>query len=274
MTFERDMYLRQQADLLRFGVRTVADVEVEPITLEAARQHLRVDVYDIDDPESEASPPDQLTISDDDAWIEAMLPAAREYCEQYLGRALAPRTLEYVGNAFPTVALGDPPGPAFELPMGPVQSIASITYDDQAVADAAYTEAYDTEFLISGDVELATAAGEAAAAAALSVTVPADDYAVDAISVPSRALLTYGSTWPVARSSTGSVRVRYVTGYSVPGESPQVHVLPKMARAAILLMLGHLYENREAVAIGNLVEIPLGVHALLDLLPRERLGVA
>lgn len=267
------IYRRQQADLLRYGIRQVEEVAVEPITLEEARQHLRVDTYLQDVPDS-GSPPEQITVSDDDAWIEAALPAAREYCEQYLGRALAPRTMEYVGNAFPTVAVSTPPGAAFTLPFGPVQSIVSVNYDDQPTADAAYTAAYDAEFLISGDVDLATAAGIAAAAAALSVLVDPEVYQVDQFSVPSRLLLTYGSSWPTARYSTGSVRVRYVTGYSIPGESPQVYVLPNLARSAILLFLGHLFENREAVSAGTLVEVPLGVSALLDMLPRERLGVA
>lgn len=172
------------------------------------------------------------------------------------------------------MAIGDPPGPAFTLPFGPVQSIESIKYLDQAAADIAYQAAYDADFLVNADVDLATAAGNAAAALALEVTLDDTVYEVDAISVPSRGLLTYGSTWPTARSSSGSVRIRYVTGYSAPADSPQVHVLPKTARAAILLMLGHLYENREAVIAGNLAELPLGVQALLDLLPRERLGVA
>lgn len=232
-TFCRAIYLRQQADLLRYGVRTVVEVAAEPITLAEARQHLRVDTYEVGSPAE--------TVSDDDAWIEAVLPAAREYCEHYLGRALAPRTMEYVGDAFPTVAIETPPGPAFQLPFGPVQSVESITYTDTDDAPQ---------------------------------TVASVDYEVDAISVPSQVVLAYGSSWPTARSSTGSVRVRYVTGYSVPGESPQVYALPKTARAAILLFLGHLYENREAVTTGSLVELPLGVQSLLDLLSRERLGVA
>ena len=174
--------------------------------------------------------------------------------------------MEYVGNAFPTVVINDPPGASVTLPFGPVQEILSITYDDQA----AYQAAYDAEFAISGDVAAATAAGNAA----LSQTIPADQYQVDAFSVPSRGLLAYGYSWPTARASTGSVRIRYIAGYSVPGESPQVYMLPKLARSAILLFLAHLYENREAVAAGNLVEIPLGVQALLDFIPRERLGVA
>lgn len=231
MSFQRDIWLRQQAALLRYGVRLITDVAVEPITLAEARDHLRVDTYGV------GSPPE--TVSDDDAWIDAMLPAARGYCEEYLGRALAPRTMEYVGSAFPTVCVSD--GPAFVLPFGPVQSITSITYTDS-----------------DGDPQ----------------TVADADYELDAISVPSRAILTYGASWPTARSSAGSVRVRYVTGYSTPGESPQVHVLPGMARAAILIFLAHLYENREAVAASSLAEVPLGVQALLDLLPRERLGVA
>ncbi len=275
MNYRNAIWRQQQANLLRYGIRAVDEVIDEPITLDEARQHLRVDTYTIDDPESDASPPDQITVSDDDAWIEAQIPAAREYCEQYIGRALAPRTMELATSAFPTVTVSDPPGPAFVLPFGPVASIVSVKYDDQAAADAAYTAAYDAEFLISGDATAAAAAGTAAAVAALVQTMPATDYQIDVYSTPSRLLLAYGASWPTSvRSAAGSVRVRYTTGYSTPGDSPQVFVLPKLARSAMLLMLAHFYENREAVGNGNLAEVPLGVQALLDLLPRERLGLA
>jgi uncharacterized phiE125 gp8 family phage protein len=40
--------------------------------------------------------------------------------------------------------------------------------------------------------------------------------------------------------------------------------LPKTVRAALLLTVGHLYANREAVADARLASIPLGTHALLD----------
>lgn len=224
------IYQAQQAALLRYGLRQIGDVAVEPITLVQARQHLRVDVF--------GSPPE----SADDDWIEDFgIPGAREYCEQYLGRALAERTMELATDRFPIYAATTPPGAAFVLPFGPVQSVTSITYADADNVDT---------------------------------VMPDTDYEIDPYGDRARLILTYGATWPTALLRQNSVRVRYVTGYDAPGTSPVAWPIPRMARSAILLMLGHLYENREAVTDGTMVELPLGVAALLDLLPRERLGLA
>lgn len=221
----------QRAAAQVFGVRTVADVVTadEPITLAEARLHLRVDAY--------GSPPE----SDDDEWITAQIPAAREYCERELGRALAPRTLEVGTNAFPAVAVDRTAGKAFTLPFGPVTSVTSVIYTDSDGVDQ---------------------------------TLDSAGYALDPYATPSRVVLTYGSTWPAARASLNSVRIRYVTGYVDAVESPLRPILPRQARAAILLMLGHLYENREATGTDKLLELPLGVMSLLELVPgRERLGM-
>jgi len=47
--------------------------------------------------------------------------------------------------------------------------------------------------------------------------------------------------------------------------SPNPQPTPKSAKQAMLLMLGHLYENREALGKKDYnVELPLGVMALLQ----------
>jgi uncharacterized phiE125 gp8 family phage protein len=70
--------------------------------------------------------------------------------------------------------------------------------------------------------------------------------------------LVSGSAWPVLQVRSGALWVDYVAGYgnsktSVPGPIKQ----------AALLMLGHLYENREAVADVRGYELPLTETALL-----------
>lgn len=132
------------------------------------------------------------------------------------------------------------PGSWFELPFGPVESIVSVTYVDENGADQ---------------------------------TMPPGDYEVDQFSEPPRLILAYGAEWPAARNSTNSVRVRYVTGFSLPGDSPQSHSLPPAIRSAMLLVLGHFYENREDATTSAVTSIPLGAQALLDL-NRVRLGMA
>jgi uncharacterized phiE125 gp8 family phage protein len=228
--FLRDVTRRQRAALERHGMLLIADVAVEHISLAEARDHLSIDAFGSPSPESAW-----------DDWLEAQIPAAREYCEQYLGRSLAAKTLEYATHTFPTHAAATPPGLAFQLPFGPVQEVVSVTYTD---ADGT------------------------------PQTVDAATYELDPYSTPTLLALVYGEVWPTALASTNSVKVRYIAGYNLADDTPRPFPLPKLARSAMLLMLAHLFANREATTEGTILELPLGVQALLDFLPRERLGLA
>lgn len=69
----------------------------------------------------------------------------------------------------------------------------------------------------------------------------------------------YGLRWPATRETWGAVRVTYTVGY---GASPAD--VPPSIRAAMKLMLGHLYANREAVITGTIASaLPLAVESLL-----------
>lgn len=264
LDFLCDVRNRQRAALYAVNAEATSEPATEPISIEQAREHCRVDVFE------EGSPP--VEVSDDDAWLtDVGIPAAREYCELALGRALAERSMLVTVNAFPSDTI--------PLPFGPVQSITSVKYDDQAAADAAYDvayqAAYDIEFGNSADEVAADAAGVAAgdiaSAAALEQTMPSTDYQIDRTTTPNRLMLAYGASWPSARDFHASVRVAYVSGYTNPEASPQAIPLPKTAKAAILLMLTHLYEHRgdETVSAPPLVDV------LLARIPdREELGFA
>lgn len=67
--------------------------------------------------------------------------------------------------------------------------------------------------------------------------------------------LAYNQTWPSVRGDAECVRIRYTAGWETP---------PAAIKAAILLLVGHWYENREAVNVGNITsEMPLAVDRLL-----------
>ncbi|RVD15372.1 MAG: phage gp6-like head-tail connector protein [Mesorhizobium sp.] len=66
----------------------------------------------------------------------------------------------------------------------------------------------------------------------------------------------YNVSWPSARLDHESIRIRYTAGYEE---------VPAPIKAAILLHVGHLYANREAVSLENIAtELPLGVQWLLS----------
>lgn len=201
----------------RYGIRLVTPVTDEPISLEEAWAHLRLPL--------DGSPPS----TDHDTWLTDIgIPGARDYCEHFLGGAIAPQTLELATKGFP---IGFVP-----LPLGPVQSIVSVAYTDA-----------------NGDPQ----------------TMTSSDYVLDNYVQPARLSLAYGASWPTALDFANSVKIQYVAGYSLADDSPQINPLPSGIRAAMLLMLGHLFENREATAqstaTSSLVdELPLGVAALLE----------
>lgn len=82
----------------------------------------------------------------------------------------------------------------------------------------------------------------------------------DAI-LPARIMPAYQKTWPTIQSGIfNPITVRFVAGY---GSNPSK--LPDPIRQAMLLVIGHLYENRETVLV-NAQSAPLvmGARALLD----------
>jgi uncharacterized phiE125 gp8 family phage protein len=117
----------------------------------------------------------------------------------------------------------------YSLPLlpSPLSSITSITYKDTA---------------------------------GVTQTVSSSVYEADTYAVPGKACLKYSQSWPSAMEIQNSVLVTYVCGYGSAASS-----VPAPIKAAILMLVGHLYEHRESVAVGvSVVEMPQGVSYLLD----------
>lgn len=69
------------------------------------------------------------------------------------------------------------------------------------------------------------------------------------------------TAWPEIYCEPGAVKVTFVCGYAT---------LPPDLRAAILLIVGHFYEHREAVTTDlKAVDLPMGVSSILE---RYRVG--
>jgi len=81
-------------------------------------------------------------------------------------------------------------------------------------------------------------------------TVPGGDYQVRASEVPGEVVLAYGRRWPLARADKDAVRVEFTCGYGDPED------VPEALRAAVLLIVGTLYANRETVAPVSMQPIP------------------
>lgn len=72
-------------------------------------------------------------------------------------------------------------------------------------------------------------------AAGVEQTIAASAYALSLYGDARRLAPTYGNYWPVTQDIPDAVRIRYVTGYTTA---------PKAVKAAILLMVAWLNENR------------------------------
>lgn len=121
-----------------------------------------------------------------------------------------------------------PEGSEFKIPRAPLQSVTSIGYTDE-----------------DGDTH----------------TMSTDEIIVDIASKPGRIILKHDASWPseTLRAAAG-ITITYVAGY---GENDD---LPRPLRLAMLLLIGHWYENREAVVVGsglNISQLPLAVRTLI-----------
>ena len=85
------------------------------------------------------------------------------------------------------------------------------------------------------------------------------DYVVDTASAPGRITQASTAVWPATQERTGAVIVRFVAGYGAAASS-----VPDSIKAAIKLLVGHWYENRESVVVGTITsELPMAVESLL-----------
>ena len=86
-------------------------------------------------------------------------------------------------------------------------------------------------------------------------TVPDTDYTLSPYGEARRISRGYLKQWPITQDVADAVRIQYVAGYAA---------LPDAAHAAMLLLIGHLYQNRQSVSAAKLVEVPMGAIALLN----------
>lgn len=97
-------------------------------------------------------------------------------------------------------------------------------------------------------------------ATGVATTVEAGTYQVDTLAAPGGIVLRPGWSWPAGELvGANGVVARYEAGYGAKATD-----VPARIRHAVLLMVGHLYENREATLVGGqVVVLPMGVQRLL-----------
>jgi uncharacterized phiE125 gp8 family phage protein len=96
--------------------------------------------------------------------------------------------------------------------------------------------------------------------AGAQVTWDATEYLVDLISEPARIKLAPNKSWPEVQDGLlAPISIQYVAGVATAA------ALKSVAKHAVLLLVSHWYENREAVLVGTISkEVEMGVRALVS----------
>jgi len=83
-------------------------------------------------------------------------------------------------------------------------------------------------------------------------------------SEPAILIPDYGIDWPsFTPYPTGAVKIRYTAGYRAASTDENLHI-PEAIKQAILLVIGHFYENRQEYIVGQTIaKIPLAAESLL-----------
>lgn len=253
----------------------------EPVSLDEMKLHLRIDG------------------TDEDTLITSLIQAARSYCEDYQARAYISQTLTLKLNDFPvtdSIRLPRPPLVSVDSITyvdnnGATQTVSSSVYTVDTVSEPGYVylsynqnwpydvrlipnavtitykAGYATPFTFNatsdvittsgrvfsnGDIVRVSMSGSNTAALPTNLAVNTDYYVISAS----------GSTFKLSTSLGGSaidLVAASTAGTYFIGE------VPAGIKAAMKLIVGHLYENREDSIDKSLANIPMGAKALLGM---------
>ena len=201
----------------RYSVVNTVAPAAEPVTVAEAKAHLNV------------------THSDDDTLIDALVTAAREACEHLTNRAFIYSTWELRLDGFPCEEI--------IVPKPPLISVVSIEYVDQAG---------DTQTWAAANYQVDTKGEPGRIRPAYGATWPVTRDQLNAVTV------TY-------RAGYAPIEVGSPTDFS--GN------VPKSLKQAVLLTVGDLWAHKETVIAGpgaQAVEVPkvaqllLGPHKVID----------
>lgn len=166
-------------------------------------------------------------LTDDDNLIRALIAAARSAVEEDTHRALCTQTLRLtIDDDWPLRRERSRDVRQIVLPRPPLASVTSVTYVDlNGATQTLATSQYTVSKRETG----------------LWTIAPA-----------------YDVIWPDVRCVPEAITVTYIAGSAVSA-------VPAPIKSAILLLIGHWYENREAVITGTIATtLPMTVRYLLD----------
>ena len=266
------------------ALRLVEAPLAEPLDLAEVKNHLRV------------------TITNDDTLIQALMSAARERVESYLGRALITQTWQMTLDQWPIILDRFPRSDVMDLPLAPLQVVNWVTYVDvnqdlQTWSPTLYTVDNQTEpgrlmpayqqvfppiLYVPNAINVNYSSGYATAFVATAnqanLSAPSHNLQVGqtvrmynsggALPEPFLPNTDYyvvavsGSSVQLSATVGGAAIIPTIAGSG----TSYLGLVPRSILQAILLMVAALYESREAFVTGPRVvsiEIDMGVEYLL-----------
>lgn len=170
---------------------------------------------------------------DEDDYLLGLVMAARQYCELRVDRCLIDTRLEMTLDTFPADIELPLPLPPFSPTVG--RQDIEIKFKNVTLQELTVTETEPTIVSSPG-------------------TFLANRASTPAVLTPN-----VNGYWPVTGPIRSAVTIRWWAGYGDSGAK-----VPRGIRHAILMLAGHWYLNREAVAPGSMGTVPLGVDELLS----------
>ncbi len=201
---------------MAYSLVVVTQPTVEPITLDEAKLHLRV------------------TDNNDDSYITGLITTARQHMEGVLNRCFCTQTLRARLDSFPdlpnatlkffipTYSVESYLARAISLMSGPLRLLRSPV---QSVTSIQYLDA-------NGNTQTL----------AQNPAPGLPGYIVDTDSEPARIAPANNLPWAVTLAQQSAVTILYQAGYANPD------VVPETMKHQVKLLLGELYENREAIS--------------------------
>ncbi|MER2519736.1 MAG: head-tail connector protein [Bdellovibrionales bacterium] len=199
------------------SLKLITPPAVEPVTLAEAKQQARID------------------LGDDDAFVTALIVAARQWAEHYTGRAFLAQVWQ--------LWLDDAPGAGDEMAFG-VSDLSCADCGYVALARAPLMAVSSVQTFDDNDV---------------ATVWNAANYYVDTAHEPGRLALRRGAVWPVPTRAVNGLMIQYMAGYGA-----EAGAVPETIRMAIRQLVAHWYEHRGEASLDAAAMAPLTVRALLD----------
>ena len=205
---------------------------VEPVSLTEVKAHLRIDS------------------TAEDALLANLVAAARAWCEDYCDRT-------FVQTQW-TMRLDSFYGPVGSPVQFGLKADGNNIEGRQGTVPNLDVELPRPPMMQSGTATAVTITYTPSAGAS-TATLDATEYRVDRQATPGVCRPLYGKTWPSHLVDQNATTVTWWAGYGSDGTS-----VPAQAKAAMLMLVAHLWRNREMTAEAALQEVPFGVRAMLD----------